>query len=168
MREISLTQGKVALVDDSDYDWLNQWNWIVSKDRNTFYAKRTTHTAKIHKRTGGMHRVILGLQLFDKRQCDHRDGNGLNNQRANLRICTPTQNQQAARKRTIGYSRYKGVSWHYVDLKWFSQIKVNKRKIYLGAFNSEFDAARAYNQAALKYFDKFAVLNKVFNIPESF
>lgn len=158
MKTISLTQGKVAIVDDADYEWLNQWKWSTQQGRHTFYAVRGVWLAKNKWRIERMHRLILGLQPDDKRQCDHRDGNGLNNQWSNLRVCTRTQNIRS-QKNKVGTSKYKGVCWDRRDRKWYSQIRVNKKQIYLGLFNSEIDAAQAYDRAASEYFGEFALTN---------
>ncbi|TET80382.1 hypothetical protein E3J38_05635 [candidate division TA06 bacterium] len=164
MAEILLTQGKVAIVDDADYDWLNQWGWFAHRDRHTFYAVRGVHLAKYRQGIQSMHRLILGLRRGDKRQCDHRDGNGLNNQRANLRRCTRAQNQQSRRNLPLGTSRYKGVCWSNRDRKWRSQIRVNRKWIHLGLFDSEITAARAYDARAIKQFGEFALTNKTLEL----
>lgn len=162
MKKIVLTQGKIALVDDADYDWLNQWKWIASKPARsrTYYVYHSVLIARAKRyTTEWMHRLILGLQMGDKQQCDHIDHNGLNNQRSNLRVCTKTQNMQSSRKRKRRTSKYKGVCWHRHNRKWYSRICVKKKEIHLGFFDSEIDAAAAYNVAALKHFGDFALLN---------
>lgn len=159
MRQILLTRGKFALVDNADYAWLSQWKWFASQTRFLYYARRGTPVVKDKRAGENMHRLILGLQPGDKRQCDHIDGDGLNNQRSNLRICTATQNQQNTRKQKSGSSRYKGVSRYPGNRKWRSQIQVSGKTIHLGYFSSEKAAAIAYNQAALKHFGEFAYLN---------
>ena len=158
MRTIPLTQGKFALVDGADFEWLNQWKWYAHKNPNTYYAERRSQGSK------QMHRLILGLQPGDNQETDHRDGNGLNNQRSNLRSCTTMQNQQSSRRKTTGTSKYKGVCWHRGERKWHSKIRVNKKQIYLGSFESEIVAAQAYDAAALKYHREFALTNKTLGL----
>jgi len=162
MKKIALTQGKTALVDDADYEWLNQWKWIANRMKThhiLYYAVRGIAIAKGKQGHQEMHRLILRLQPGDKRECDHRDGDGLNNQRSNLRICTKTQNQQNQRKQKSGSSKYKGVSWRQDYCKWRSRIQLNGKLIHLGYFLSEKAAGTAYNQAASKHFGEFARLN---------
>lgn len=161
MKEIKLTQGKTTLVNDADYVQLNKFKWYVRPTRCTSYAVRNVRIAKNKKRIERMHRVILGLQMGDKRITDHIDGNGLNNQPSNLRVCTYTQNNQSRRKRRGCTSKYKGVNWNCRFRKWYSRIQINKKQIFLGCFDSETTAASAYNRAALKYFGEFAITNEI-------
>lgn len=156
MKKIPLSQNKFALIDNGDYDALSNHKWYASKDRNSWYATRKIRIAS-KKITVRMHRVILGLKCFDGKEVDHIDGNGLNNQRSNLRTCTNQQNhfnQRPQKKKKS--SRFKGVYRHKEVKKWSSQIKINGRKINLGCFIKEVDAAKAYNEGALKYFGEFA------------
>jgi hypothetical protein len=154
VKEIPLTQGKVALVDDSDFEWLNQWKWHASKNRHTFYAQRT------HRRTDGsrtslrMHAIISGGLGFD-----HADGDGLNNRRGNLRVASGTQNQGNKRKQAGCSSRFKGVAWYKASKLWEAAIHKLGKRSNLGRFANEEDAARAYDKAAREYFGEFARLN---------
>lgn len=154
MKEIQLTQGKVALVDDADFDYLNQWKWYAQKDRNTFYAVR-----RDGKKRMKMHRVILGLDYDDKCVPDHIDLNGLNNQRYNLRIATKGQNSVNRPPTKNSVSRYKGVS--PMKKRWQVHIVKDGVQTYLGLYKSETEAAIAYNEAAKKLHGEFAYLNKI-------
>lgn len=157
MKKIILSQGKVALVDDSDYPGLSGFIWCAVKDGNTFYAARTITYNNGVSSLLRMHSVLLlGVEKID-----HRDGDGLNNQRHNLRPATTRQNGQNRRKVAAASSAFKGVSFHLRDRKWQARIKVSAARIQLGYFESEADAARAYNAAALKYFGEFASLNVI-------
>lgn len=163
MKTIPLTQGKVAIVDTSDYEWLNRFKWYATKGHQTYYAVRNITVGKKRRRLQQMHRIILGLQRDDKRQCDHRDSNGLNNQLSNLRVCTSRQNCRSQRKKG-NISKYKGVHWNKRADKWRSLIRTNEKRIYLGLFNSEIDAARAYDVAAPKHHGNFAITNKMLGL----
>lgn len=158
MKKIPLTQGKFALVDDADFDWLSQWGWHATTKKNShiFYASR------IERRSGKqgtvlMHREIL--TLTGAPEVDHRDGDGLNNRRKNLRPATHQQNLANQRIRKGGTSRFKGVCWSERYNKWRVTIKKNYRQLYLGRFSDEIEAARAYDAAALKHFGEFARIN---------
>ncbi len=103
-----------------------------------------------------MHRMIMGEPkgMF----VDHIDGNSQNNRRSNLRICTPAQNLQNQRPKG-GTSRYKGVYFHKKDNKWMAKIGFNGKNTYLGLFEDEILAARAYDKKAKELFGEFAYLN---------
>lgn len=160
MKEIQLTKGKVAIVDDADYEWLSQWKWYARKSRKSFYAERTVGShLNGNKESIQMHRVVLGI-TDPKVQGDHEDGDGLNNQRHNLRECTNTQNQYNKPPRGAT-SKYKGVWFDLSRKKWASAISHNNTRVVLGRFDTEQSAALAYNEAALKYHGDFAWLNQI-------
>lgn len=160
MKEILLTQGKVALVDDEDYEYLNQWKWHAYKCRNTYYAGRNSSRKNPPKRIIQMHRIILGL-TDGNILIDHQDHNGLNNQRNNLRKATKAQNQQNSLSFRKSTSIYKGVVKHKNHGKWQAQIAKEGKHFYLGVFNTQKDAAIAYNTAAKELHGEFAALNEV-------
>lgn len=162
MRTIPLTKGKEALVDDEDYDYLTRWKWCFWRGgpRRTGYAVRLEcvdgKSKFIH-----MHRVVAerhGLKL-DGLQVDHIDRSGLNNQQANLRVATRSQNNANAGLRKDNTSGFKGVFWHRHTRTWQAQIRVSGRHISLGRFDDPREAARAYNDAAVKHFGEFSCLN---------
>lgn len=161
MKIIPLTQGKVAIVDDADYDWLNQWRWYARKNRNTFYAVRVVYLPHGKRTTILMHRQILGLEFGDKRESDHKNHEGLNNRRCNLRVCNCAQNQQNRNARRSHSSAYKGVGWHKPRHNWRARIVNNGHRICLGYFVSEINAAHAYDKASKELFGEFASTNFV-------
>jgi hypothetical protein len=150
-----------AQVDDADYEWLNQWDWCVwVKPDGTPYAIRTDRSGERQK-TIQMHRFILGL-TDPNIDCDHIDHIGTNNQRWNLRVATERQNCFNSRSRKNSSSKFKGVHWHsWKDFKpsWTASIKIENKQKHLGSFQSEEEAARAYDDVAKKHFGEFAKLN---------
>lgn len=157
MKQIPLTQGKLTLVDDQDYDFLMQWKWHIQKSHKTIYAIRTDN---FNHTTIRMHRIIAKRMRLEG-HIDHKDQNGLNNQRDNLRFATNSQQGANQKKHNNNTSGYKGVYWRKDNHKWRVEINVNGKRINLGCFENSKDAARAYNEAAIKYHGEFAVLNEV-------
>jgi len=158
MKEIQLTQGKVALVDDADFEWLSQYKWQASKEGHSWYAVRACRDSLGRKSKARMHRDILKCE----QDVDHRDLNGLNNQRYNLRPCNDSQNQHNRRRHVANTSGFIGVhkvKGSFASEHWQSRIAVNRRRIHLGYFLNKEDAARAYDEAARKYFGEFARTN---------
>ena len=149
-RSITLTHGKVALVDSADYDMLIGFKWRAIRIRHTWYA----HT---YVGTGAeefMHRLILGAGPGQR--VDHRNGDGLDNRRSNLRPTTNALNQ-ANRRRIRSKSGFKGVIWR--NGKWRAYITVDQRFVSLGSFATPEEAARTYDTAAREYFGEFACTN---------
>ncbi len=160
MKEIQLTQGKVALVDDEDYDYLNQWKWFANLQNGKFYARR--NIPKISGKRGSllMHRLILNM-LNPKMQVDHLNHFTLDNRKCNLRICTDAENKRNREMNKNNLSGYKGISFDKRVNKYHSSISINKKRFFLGSYIDPIDAARAYNEAALKYHGEFAHINKI-------
>lgn len=156
MKEIKLTQGQVALVDDDDYGWLVQWKWQALRSSTKYYATRMD-------RTNGltciyMHRAIMSAPLG--MEVDHINGDGLDNRRSNLRLCTGLENHFNLRKIKPATSKYKGVCVSpegYITAYAYE----NDRTVYIGRFKTEEDAALAYNEATLKIHGEFARLNEI-------
>lgn len=163
MKLIPLTQGKFAQVDDEDYEWLNQWKWTLFKMKTNNYAYRRKYKNGKYESIL-MHRQILGL-TEQKILGDHENNNGLDNQRVNLRKSTAQQNSMNRRSRKNSTSKYLGVSICKVNKNgkiykyWKCQIKNSKKVIHLGYFKNEEDAAKCYNESAIKYHKAFANIN---------
>jgi hypothetical protein len=154
MKKIKLTQNKYALVDDEDYEYLNQWKWSIHKKKNTFYVIRNIPTKmKKVRKFALIHRLIMNPP--DDKVIDHKDGDGLNNQKSNLRICTQSQNNGNSKIRKDNTSGIKGVSWHKAGKKWGASISKSKKRIFLGLFSNIDDAKNVYEKEAKEYFGKF-------------
>lgn len=165
MKEIQLTQGKVALVDDEDYEHLNQWKWFAQKDtsvkKEKFYACRQIRLDNGKQTAIRMHRQIMNTP--QDMLADHIDGDGLNNQKYNLRNCTTAQNNMNRRNTHESLSEFKGVSFNKRRGMWAAQIQYCRKNIHIGYFVFEYEAAMAYDNMALKLFGEFAYLNKFKN-----
>lgn len=151
--ELLLSRGQYTVVDDADYVWLRQWKWTLRVNQRRMYALRKTRDRKTIYIHNAIMQPPMGFVV------DHIDGNGLNNQRSNLRICTEQENLRNKHKRIITSSQYKGVSWMPRRKKWDARIRVNYKLIRLGHFVEETDAARAYDKAAREHFGAFANTN---------
>jgi hypothetical protein len=151
LKEIPLTQGKVALVSDEDYEFLNQWKWHTQKQRNTFYAKKRVHKPDGKWAIISMHQ-ILAERLGFKHRADHKNRNGLDNRRNNLRDATNKQNAENQGLSKANKSGHKGVCWVKSRSKWLSQIKHLGRTKHLGYFNKLEDAIATRKKAERTYF----------------
>ena len=146
MKQIKLTQNQFALVDNEDFEELNQHKWCASWQPNTksFYAMRKSKRKDGKAHLISMAREVLGLKRGDKRQADHIDHNTLNNRRSNLRIVTNAQNQ-------FNQKSPKGYHWDKSAKKYHAQIMRNRKNIYLGCFSKAENAHNAYLQAKKQY-----------------
>ena len=155
MKQIELSQGKFALVDDDDYDELNIYNWCIA---NGYAVRHVTISGK--RTTQYMHRLVTNCPA--DMDVDHVNHDKLDNQKANLRVCSRSENSQNQKMRTKAKtSIYKGVSFYKRDGNWRAEIMLNYKCKYLGYFTNEIDAAIAYNNAAIAMFGEFALLNEV-------
>ena len=155
MKEINLTQGKFAQVDDEDFEYLSQWKWCAhnkrDKNHNYYAVRQNWFNGKSHLIK--MHRVIMNTP--DNMQVDHKDRNGLNNQKSNLRFCTRGQN--SVNRVSYGVLKLKGVRSH--GKKYTLNITINKKVTYFGTFDTKEDAARKHDEIAKIIHGEFAVLN---------
>jgi hypothetical protein len=164
MKEIKMKNGMVAKVDDGDYDDLSKYKWHAVKNGPHWYA-RTNLFIRCKSHPLPMHRILLNL-CNPSDVGDHIDGDTLNNQRSNLRKCSPKENSRNLRKlavtsKGVRTSIYKGVCFKKANQKYYATIDVDRKKIHLGVFTDERIAAVAYNKAAIKYHGEFARLNKI-------
>lgn len=157
MKLIPLTQGYFVKVDDDDFDFLSQWKWHVHMDKKlggTFYAKRKIWENKVSKDIR-MHRVITNAPK--ELDVDHMDGDGLNNQKSNLRVCTKSENQRNQRPQKGTSSQYKGVQKS--GKKWEAKIHVDNKVAWYKSFENEIEAAIARDKKAIELHGTFARLN---------
>lgn len=143
-----------TMVDDADYDWLNQWKWCLKGVNGYVIRYESSNCGKL---VYYMHREIL--KPPPGMLGDHRFGNKLDNRRENLRICTNAENVRN-RSPKPGRSLPKGVYWNIRDRRFRAQIRVNGQRIGLGGFLTESEASEAYNAAAIKYHGEFARINQ--------
>ena len=158
MKYIKFSQGKVALVDDEDFEWLNKWKWHFHNKiaERTIWLKDKKTCKKVR-----MHNVIINPSLG--KVVDHINRNRLDNRKSNLRIATNQENQRNRGVSKSNISGYKGVhfkkrgNWY----GYYVQIKISYKPIHLGVYRTAKEAALVYNLAAKKYFGEFAVLNEI-------
>lgn len=156
-KQIPLTQGKFAVIDDIDYEMVICFKWTAITNHGNWYAVRRVTYAPKKSRILSLHRFITNAP--SNMEVDHINGDGLNCTRNNMRVCTQKQNSTNKKKPINSTSGYKGVTWNKTKKKWIAQIKVSQKKIHLGGFNDPKSAAKAYNEAAKKYFGEFAHIN---------
>lgn len=161
MKRIPLTQGKFTLVDDEDYNELSKHKWHLKRNKNTLYAVRDQYVKgdRGHPIRLRMHRLIMNAPKG--MDVDHRDGNGLDNRRFNLRLCTNKQNSMNRGPNKNNTSGYKGVFWCNQKKKWKAMICIEGKSIHLGFFFCIIKAAKAYNNYIMDNFNEFGYFNKI-------
>ncbi|MFH1369974.1 MAG: HNH endonuclease [Planctomycetota bacterium] len=159
VRFIHIKKFRFAIVDPYDYDRLRRYKWRINRSNRTFYAFCTLSQGPILRpQVLWMHHLVLPPP--DGLLVDHRNHNGLDNRRSNLRLATHSENIQNARKtKSKTSSRYKGVDFVKTTGKYRARIAVADKRLFLGSFSSELDAAKAYDEAAIEYFKEYACLN---------
>jgi HNH endonuclease/AP2 domain len=168
MKIIKLTQGQVALVDDEDYEKLSAFKWhaYFDPDIKSFYSKRNSLTVNGKRHSIIMHREIIHAVAGES--VDHINHDTLDNRRENLRICSNVQNFSNRKMRSDNTSGFKGVSWEKKSRKWKAQLRVNKKIIYSGYFNTAIEAAEVYDREAISVCGEFALTNEMLGlIPEN-
>lgn len=155
-RLITISDGNVVKVDAEDFIWLTKWKW--SANGNGYAVRNERYEPKKYRKQY-MHRAIIGASKGEI--VDHVNGDRLDNRKENLRICDLRGNARnsTGKPNHRMYSRYKGVTFDKARLKFIAQIGANGKNFYLGGFDKEEDAARAYNEAALKHHGEYARLN---------
>ena len=162
MKEIQLTKGQFAIIDDDDYEMISKNKWAASHGEvGKIYAVKTLNMGGGRRKRIYMHRVIMNAPL-DK-QVDHKNGNKLDNRRSNLRLCSKNENMRNRQRYSRNTSGSKGVRWYGYNghSHWVARIVVNRKNIHLGYFDRKIDAVGAYNTAAIRYHKEFAVLSSL-------
>jgi hypothetical protein len=156
-RRIWLGEGEFTILDQQDYYRLSKYKWYIKGNFGKFYAARNYKYDSRQTKTVSMHREIMnapgGLLV------DHRNRDGLDNRRENLRLATYSQNNCNKIKRKNTSSKFTGVCFNKQGKRWGVNISNKGKRIFLGYFDSEIDAAKAYDEAAKKYHGEFARLN---------
>ena len=165
-RTILLTQGKVAVVDDSDYDAVSRFRWYTVKCKNILYAKTGCSYASTypngHRKRWQAHMYLHRFILHPPRGLviDHVNSNPLDCRRCNMRVCTQAQNTYHRRKtKRLTRSQYIGIKWHSRDCVWETRIDCEYHSYYLGRSRSEIEAAKLYDKGACEVHGEFAELN---------
>jgi len=163
VKEILLTQGKVALVDDDDFDRMNKYKWYASKDvkNNDWYARRNETIQRGSRKTFKQKTIRMHQEIFNFKYqlIDHANHNGLDNRKCNLRACTYSENKKNSRQYKNNTSGFIGVSWHKIRRKWYAYVNKNGVRFSLGYFDDKIEAGKIVDKKSIELFGEFAVLN---------
>ena len=161
MKIIKLTRNKEAIVSDEDFDRVSQYKWFATDKEGRFYAYHSFQDRSLFgNKNVSMHRFIVGNKMGT--MVDHMNNDTLDNRRENLRTCTQAQNNANYVLNTKrNKSGYKGVSFHKPTKKWRATLSFGNKQIWGGLFSDPKEAAKKYNEMALKYFGSFARLNNI-------
>lgn len=157
--KIRIGKDRFALVDQADYDFIKDYLWYCSANKWGAYVQGFPKgQAGNNRKRVSMHRVILNAP---KGMCvDHINGNGLDNRRGNIRLCTPAENSYNRKLQHNSTSGHRGVYWHKASRRWRARISYARENISLGYYNNLEDAAKAYKEAAKKYYGEFCPIEK--------
>jgi len=162
MKKIKLTKNKFTIVDDEDYEKLRLYTWHatpVRKGHKGFYATTNVKISHNKYKKSRMHREIMQPQTG--MVIDHIDGDSLNNQRSNLRICTVSENVRNCSLYKTNTSGFKGVHWNQKKKRWVARVRLNGKAVLNKMFVEKIDAVKAYNEKAKEYFGEFARINSL-------
>lgn len=168
MKKVQLTKGYTTLVSNTDYKRVIKHTWKAHEARRKDGSIKNVYAVRNLPRTNGkrldqkLHRFILGI-IDPKIHVDHKDRDGLNNQRGNLRV-SQNKNSQNSKLKSNNTSGFKGVYWNKPACVWIARIYFEGKRIHLGCFLKATDAAKAYDRVAVKYFGKFACTNKILGL----
>lgn len=161
MRKLIINSPKYGkhevLVDDEDYSMVSYFTWILAPRDRRLYAY-TAIGGRLSPRRFYLHQLIM---KFPKTKIDHRNRNGLHNYKSNLRLATNSQNSMNSDRSRTNSSGHRGVYWRENRQKWHAQIRIKNKQTFIGYFDFIIDAAKAYNDYAIKYHGEFAVLNQI-------
>mgnify|MGYP001586784751 CR=1 FL=1 len=149
-KKLNLTQGRVAIVDDDDFEWLSRSKWYYM---STGYAAK-----KFSGRNFYMHWTVIGRPLKGM-VTDHINGNGLDNRKSNLRTVSQSENLKNSKLRKDNTSGFKGVSQMKKTGRWRARIQIEHKQTHLGSFKTAEEAHRAFRKACIQYYGEFARLN---------
>lgn len=154
MKIVPISNGKFAKVDDEDFELVSKFHWHMD---GAGYARTNVWSENKKPR---MHRIILN-DTDTKSHIDHINGDKLDNRKLNLRILSCSQNLMNRGPQANNSSGYKGVVFDRLRNKWRAEICVEKKRKYLGRFDTAEEAALAYNQASIKYHGEFGYINNI-------